>query len=113
FYLHTSRSDFLGTKFVMYDNQKPYDGAKSLKSRSSRRFATKQISPHVSATEHLQLLVSKKQSASMARPPAVLVLEFPRQGDRRLREELPARRPGRHQRSMGRRGRGDGDPPVR
>ncbi|XP_037422245.1 tubby-like F-box protein 9 [Triticum dicoccoides] len=42
------RSDFLGTKFVMYDNQKPYDGAKSLKSRSSRRFASKQISPHVS-----------------------------------------------------------------
>jgi len=32
----------------MYDNQKPYDGAKSLKSRSSRRFASKQISPHVS-----------------------------------------------------------------
>ncbi|CAM0954611.1 unnamed protein product [Alopecurus aequalis] len=42
------RSDFLGTKFIMYDNQQAYDGAKTLKSRSSRRFASKQISPHVS-----------------------------------------------------------------
>jgi hypothetical protein len=34
----------------MYDNQQPYDGGKTLKSRSSRRFSSKQISPHVSGS---------------------------------------------------------------
>ncbi|WVZ99225.1 hypothetical protein U9M48_044554 [Paspalum notatum var. saurae] len=46
-YVGKLRSDFLGTKFVIYDNQAPYDGAKPLRSRSSRRFASKQISPQV------------------------------------------------------------------
>ncbi|CAN6354681.1 unnamed protein product [Urochloa humidicola] len=47
-YVGKLRSDFLGTKFIIYDNQAPYDGAKPSRSRSSRRFASKQISPQVS-----------------------------------------------------------------
>jgi tubby and related proteins len=42
------RSDFLGTKFIIYDSQAPYDGAKPSRTRSTRRFASKQISPQVS-----------------------------------------------------------------
>ncbi|KAL6610496.1 hypothetical protein ACP70R_040465 [Stipagrostis hirtigluma subsp. patula] len=47
-YVGKLRSDFLGTKFIIYDSQPPYDGAKPSRSRSSRRFASKQISPQVS-----------------------------------------------------------------
>ncbi|PUZ65278.1 hypothetical protein GQ55_3G210800 [Panicum hallii var. hallii] len=47
-YIGKLRSDFLGTKFIIYDSQAPYDGAKPARSRSSRRFASKQISPQVS-----------------------------------------------------------------
>ncbi|CAN6327621.1 unnamed protein product [Urochloa humidicola] len=47
-YVGKLRSDFLGTKFIIYDNQAPYDGAKPSRSRSSRHFASKQISPQVS-----------------------------------------------------------------
>ncbi|KAL5997852.1 Tubby-like F-box protein 7 [Asimina triloba] len=38
-------SDFLGTKFTIYDNQPPFNGAKPSSSRASRRFASKQICP--------------------------------------------------------------------
>ncbi|KAK9153049.1 hypothetical protein Sjap_000529 [Stephania japonica] len=48
-YVGKLSSDFLGTKFTIYDCQPPYDGAKPSSSRSSRRFASKQISPQVSA----------------------------------------------------------------
>jgi len=44
------RSDFLGTKFIIYDSQAPYAGAKPSRSRSTRRFASKQISPQVSGS---------------------------------------------------------------
>ncbi|XP_058095551.1 tubby-like F-box protein 1 [Magnolia sinica] len=42
-------SDFLGTRFTIYDSQPPYDGAKPSSSRASRRFANKQICPQVPA----------------------------------------------------------------
>ncbi|XP_072967762.1 tubby-like F-box protein 1 [Typha angustifolia] len=48
-YVGKLRSDFLGTKFIIYDSQPPYNGAKASCSRSSRRFASKQISPQVPA----------------------------------------------------------------
>ncbi|XP_077251118.1 tubby like protein 7 isoform X2 [Tasmannia lanceolata] len=48
-YVGKLRSDFLGTKFTIYDNQPPYDGAKPSSNRASRRFASKQISPQVPA----------------------------------------------------------------
>ncbi|KAJ6796402.1 tubby-like F-box protein 1 isoform X1 [Iris pallida] len=48
-YVGKLRSDFLGTKFTIYDSQAPYDGAKTSNCRASRRFASKQISPQVPA----------------------------------------------------------------
>ncbi|XP_010276984.1 PREDICTED: tubby-like F-box protein 1 [Nelumbo nucifera] len=48
-YVGKLSSDFLGTKFTIYDSQPPYDGAKPSSSRASRRFASKQISPQVPA----------------------------------------------------------------
>ncbi|KAG8068044.1 hypothetical protein GUJ93_ZPchr0005g14800 [Zizania palustris] len=50
-YVGKLRSDFLGTKFMVYDSQPPYDGAKPSRSQSSRRLASKQISPNVSGGE--------------------------------------------------------------
>ncbi|OEL38151.1 Tubby-like F-box protein 9 [Dichanthelium oligosanthes] len=51
-YIGKLRSDFLGTKFIIYDSQAPYNGAKPSRSRSSRRFASKQISPQVSGCNY-------------------------------------------------------------
>lgn len=44
-YVGKLSSDFLGTKFTIYDSQPPYNGAKPSSSRASRRFASKQICP--------------------------------------------------------------------
>ncbi|CAH1425247.1 unnamed protein product [Lactuca virosa] len=49
-YVGKLRSDFLGTKFTIYDSQPPYNGAKHLSSKSMRRIASKQISPQVSSS---------------------------------------------------------------
>ncbi|KAL7591819.1 tubby-like F-box protein 7 [Lactuca sativa] len=46
-YVGKLRSDFLGTKFTIYDSQPPNNGAKQLSSKSVRRIANKQISPQV------------------------------------------------------------------
>ncbi|XP_065861944.1 tubby-like F-box protein 7 [Euphorbia lathyris] len=48
-YVGKLSSDFLGTNFTIYDSQPPHSGAKPSSSRSSRRFASKQISPEVPA----------------------------------------------------------------
>ncbi|KAI3769343.1 hypothetical protein L6452_00444 [Arctium lappa] len=48
-YVGKLRSDFLGTKFTIFDSQPPHNGAKPSSSRSGRRFASKQISPQVPA----------------------------------------------------------------
>ncbi|XP_076896417.1 tubby-like F-box protein 7 [Bidens hawaiensis] len=48
-YVGKLRSDFLGTKFTIYDTQPPHSGAKPSSSRSGRRFTSKQISPQVPA----------------------------------------------------------------
>ncbi|KAG9447888.1 hypothetical protein H6P81_014016 [Aristolochia fimbriata] len=42
-------SDFLGTKFTIYDSQPPFVGAKSSSTRGSRRVANKQVCPQVAA----------------------------------------------------------------
>ncbi|XP_052205739.1 tubby-like F-box protein 8 isoform X2 [Diospyros lotus] len=47
-YIGKLRSNFLGTKFVVYDTQPPYSGALVPSSgRSSRRFYSKKVSPKV------------------------------------------------------------------
>ncbi|XP_074302346.1 tubby-like F-box protein 7 [Silene latifolia] len=48
-YVGKLSSDFLGTNFTIYDGEPPHDGAKPSSSRSTRRFASKQISPQVPA----------------------------------------------------------------
>ncbi|KAG2313967.1 hypothetical protein Bca52824_017089 [Brassica carinata] len=48
-YVGKLRSDFLGTNFTIYDSQPPHNGAKPSNGKSSRRFASKQISPQVPA----------------------------------------------------------------
>ncbi|KAI3961412.1 hypothetical protein MKX01_004081 [Papaver californicum] len=48
-YVGKLSSDFLGTKFTIYDSQPPYNGAKPSNCPSTRRFASKQISPQVPA----------------------------------------------------------------
>ncbi|KAF8411628.1 hypothetical protein HHK36_004186 [Tetracentron sinense] len=47
-YLGKLRSNFLGTKFIMYDTQPPYNGALlSPPGRTSRRFYSKKVSPKI------------------------------------------------------------------
>ncbi|XP_071691892.1 tubby-like F-box protein 7 isoform X2 [Rutidosis leptorrhynchoides] len=48
-YVGKLSSDFLGTKFTIYDSQPPHNGAKHSSSSAGRRFTTKQISPQVPA----------------------------------------------------------------
>lgn len=48
-YVGKLSSDFLGTKFTIYDSQPPFNGAKPSNCPSTRRFASKQISPQVPA----------------------------------------------------------------
>ncbi|KVI08830.1 tubby-like F-box protein 5 isoform X1 [Cynara cardunculus var. scolymus] len=52
-YVGKLRSNFLGTKFTMYDSQPPSDEAfQANHSRSSRRFHTKQVSPRLPACNY-------------------------------------------------------------
>ncbi|XP_061987285.1 tubby-like F-box protein 3 isoform X1 [Populus nigra] len=46
-YVGKLRSNFLGTKFTVFDGQPPHAGAKMTKSRSSRLVNLKQVSPRV------------------------------------------------------------------
>ncbi|KAJ0964898.1 hypothetical protein J5N97_026036 [Dioscorea zingiberensis] len=48
-YMGKLRSNFLETKFTIYDSRPPYSGAKVSSCRTSRRFASNQISPQVPA----------------------------------------------------------------
>ncbi|KAF9605385.1 hypothetical protein IFM89_016962 [Coptis chinensis] len=48
-YIGKLRSNFLGTKFVIYDSQPPHAGATVAKSRSNRLVGLKQVSPRVPA----------------------------------------------------------------
>lgn len=48
-YIGKLRSNFLGTKFTIFDGQPPHAGAKIMKSRSTRLVNSKQVSPRVPA----------------------------------------------------------------
>ncbi|WOL00561.1 tubby-like F-box protein 6 [Canna indica] len=48
-YIGKLRSNFLGTKFTVYDAQPPHAGAMISRSHSSRRVGSKQVSPKVPA----------------------------------------------------------------
>ena len=49
FFVSLTRSNFLGTKFTIFDGQPPHAGAKITKSRSTRIVNSKQVSPRVPA----------------------------------------------------------------
>ncbi|CAL9054553.1 unnamed protein product [Musa banksii] len=51
-YIGKVRSNFLGTKFTVYDSQPPYDAAMSSSNRSTRRIHSKQVSPRVPAVNY-------------------------------------------------------------
>lgn len=63
------RSDFLGTKFTLYDSQPPYNGAKAPNCRAGRRFSCNQISPQVSAGNYEMGQVSYKFNLLKSRGP--------------------------------------------
>ncbi|XP_052190797.1 tubby-like F-box protein 3 [Diospyros lotus] len=48
-YVGKLRSNFLGTKFVIYDGLPPHAGAKMMKSRSTKLVVSRQISPRIPA----------------------------------------------------------------
>ncbi|KAG7996142.1 hypothetical protein I3843_01G144700 [Carya illinoinensis] len=48
-YIGKLRSNFLGTRFTIFDGQPPHAGAKITKSRSNRLLNSKQISPRIPA----------------------------------------------------------------
>eukprot|EP00249_Psilotum_nudum_P017415 c26311_g1_i1 orf=866-2104(+) len=48
-YIGKLRSNFLGTKFTIYDSQPPFSGAVATTNRGGRRVGSKQVSPRVPA----------------------------------------------------------------
>ncbi|XP_022749299.1 tubby-like F-box protein 7 isoform X2 [Durio zibethinus] len=72
-YVGKLSSDFLGTNFTIYDSQPPHSGAKPSSSRSSRRFASKQISPQVPAGNFEVGQVSYKFNLLKSRGPRRMV----------------------------------------
>ncbi|KAK7406711.1 hypothetical protein VNO78_08341 [Psophocarpus tetragonolobus] len=63
------RSNFLGTKFTIYDSQPPHGAAIQPNIRSSRRFHSKQISPRVSACNYVVSTVAYELNVLRARGP--------------------------------------------
>lgn len=72
-YVGKLSSDFLGTKFTLYDSQPPYDGAKASCNRASRRFTSKQISPQVPSKNFKIGQVSYKFNFMKSRGPRRMV----------------------------------------
>ncbi|KAG5546103.1 hypothetical protein RHGRI_018320 [Rhododendron griersonianum] len=72
-YVGKLSSDFLGTKFTIYDSQPPHNGAKPSSSRSGRRFASKQISPQVPAGNFEVGQVSYKFNLLKSRGPRRMI----------------------------------------
>eukprot|EP00252_Welwitschia_mirabilis_P008635 TRINITY_DN2062_c0_g1_i1.p1 TRINITY_DN2062_c0_g1~~TRINITY_DN2062_c0_g1_i1.p1 ORF type:complete len:315 (+),score=46.46 TRINITY_DN2062_c0_g1_i1:98-1042(+) len=52
-YIGKLRSNFLGTKFTVYDSQPPHSGAIPSTSRAGRRVGSKQVSPRVPAGSYV------------------------------------------------------------
>ncbi|KAK8579286.1 hypothetical protein V6N13_142498 [Hibiscus sabdariffa] len=72
-YVGKLSSDFLGTNFTIYDSQPPHSGAKPSSSRSSRRFASKRISPQVPAGNFEVGKVSYKFNLLKSRGPRRMI----------------------------------------
>ncbi|KAF3779553.1 Tubby-like F-box protein 3 [Nymphaea thermarum] len=68
-YIGKLRSNFLGTKFTVYDAQPPHAGAIVKKSRSSRLVGLKQVSPRVPAGNYTVAHISYELNVLGARGP--------------------------------------------
>lgn len=63
------RSNFLGTKFTVYDSQPPHGAGMQLNSRSSRRFHSKQVSPRVPAGNYVVSTIAYELNVLRTRGP--------------------------------------------
>ncbi|XVF21888.1 hypothetical protein REPUB_Repub12eG0128200 [Reevesia pubescens] len=68
-YIGKLRSNFLGTKFTIYDAQPPNAGAKVTKSRSTRLINVKQVSPRVPAGNYPVTHISYELNVMGSRGP--------------------------------------------
>ncbi|XP_025886572.1 tubby-like F-box protein 5 isoform X2 [Solanum lycopersicum] len=68
-YVGKLRSNFLGTKFTIYDSQPPSDAAIQHRGRLSRRFSAKQVSPTVSACNYSIATISYELNVLRTRGP--------------------------------------------
>ncbi|KAK4586859.1 hypothetical protein RGQ29_023861 [Quercus rubra] len=68
-YIGKLRSNFLGTKFTIFDGQPPHAGAKITKSRSTRMVNSKQISPRVPAGNYSVAHISYELNVLGSRGP--------------------------------------------
>ncbi|XP_042487628.1 tubby-like F-box protein 5 [Macadamia integrifolia] len=68
-YVGKLRSNFLGTKFTVYDSQPPYDAAGQLNSRPNRRIHAKQVSPRVPAGNYSIATISYELNVLRTRGP--------------------------------------------
>ncbi|KAF8035737.1 hypothetical protein BT93_C1689 [Corymbia citriodora subsp. variegata] len=68
-YVGKLRSNFLGTKFTIYDTQPPCEAAIQSNSRLNRRFNSKQVSPRVSACNYSVGTVSYELNVLRTRGP--------------------------------------------
>lgn len=68
-YVGKLRSNFLGTKFVVYDGLPPHSGAKMAKSWSTRMVGSKQISPKLPAGNYPVAHISYELNVLGARGP--------------------------------------------
>lgn len=63
------RSNFLGTKFTIYDSQPPHGAAIQPDSQPSRRFHSKQVSPRVPACNYVVSTIAYELNVLRARGP--------------------------------------------
>ncbi|XP_027360391.1 tubby-like F-box protein 5 [Abrus precatorius] len=68
-YVGKLRSNFLGTKFTIYDSQPPHDAGIQPNSRSSRRFHSKQVSPRVPACNYVVSTIAYELNVLRTRGP--------------------------------------------
>ncbi|GKU85553.1 hypothetical protein SLEP1_g216 [Rubroshorea leprosula] len=68
-YIGKLRSNFLGTKFTIFDGKPPYPGAKMTRSRSSKLVSLKQVSPRVSFGNYPVARISYEQNMLGTRGP--------------------------------------------
>ncbi|TKY70396.1 Tubby F-box protein 5 [Spatholobus suberectus] len=68
-YVGKLRSNFLGTKFTIYDSQPPHGAGIQPDSRSSRRFHSKQVSPRVPACNYVVSTIAYELNVLRARGP--------------------------------------------